>query len=172
MALGKQVWSFEADTCSFERIHTPIPSMATSSLSMSANGQLVAALGKMIQVSKDGLHDVPLEELPIPSTQVYLSPGGRFILFIDEENVLRPYKAQDESSTLSFVTIEPYRLDGYVMDLNIIFHGTAPMFVMTYTSMSPYTGEMMGVTYIAVITEEGLQCHNISRASNINLASS
>ena len=48
------------------------------------------------------------------------------------------------------------------MDLMICFHEIAPIFVMTYTAMSPYMGSTMGETYVMTISRDGLQSHKIS----------
>ncbi len=56
----------------------------------------------------------------------------------------------------------------HIMDLNILFHDTAPIFAVTYTTMSPYSGSMGGESLIAVISKEKLQFHHISGMFSID----
>ena len=79
---------------------------------------------------------------------------------------LQAYRSNDDFSTLE--SCGSHRLKGYIMDLDILFHNTAPIFAVTYTTMSPYSGSMGGESLVAVISKEELQFHHISGTSSID----
>ncbi|KAL8998140.1 MAG: hypothetical protein Q9169_002761 [Polycauliona sp. 2 TL-2023] len=134
-------------------------------MSVSADGRLVAAMGSLMRISEDDVHEIPLEGQISSSTPQHLSPNGQSVLLIDEANtsrVLRGYRARDDTSVnvLRFKSYEA--LKQYVMDLNVLFHDVAPMFVMTCSAMDSYTGGLVGATYTAVILEDRLLLHVMS----------
>lgn len=138
-------------------------------LAISSEGNMIAAMGKYVHASDDGLRQIsPSKQEGYPQ-RVYFSPDGSYILTVEEKNearLIQAHRTNDDFSTLE--SCGSHRLNGYIMDLNIIFHDTAPVFAVTYTKMSLYSGSMGGESLIAVISKEKLQIHHISGMFSID----
>ena len=167
MNLERQAWCFNTDDIVYDLI--PLEGSVEASLAMSSEGNMIAAVGKYIHASDDGLRQIsPPKQNGYPQ-RVFFSPNGRYILTVEEKRearILQSLRTNDDFSTL-----EPcgyHRLDGYIMDLNILFHDTAPIFALTYTTMSPYSGSMGGESLIAVISKKELRFHYISGTLSVD----
>ena len=165
--LERQAWRFNTDDIVCDVI--PLEGSIEASLAMSSEGNMIAAMGKYVYASGDGLRQIPPPKPKDYPQRIYFSPNGRYILSVKESTkarYLQAYRANNDFSTLE--SCGSHSLKGYIMDLNILFHDTAPIFAVTYTTMSPYSGSMGGESLIAVISKEELQFHHISGTSSID----
>lgn len=159
-----QVWRFSTGDLVFHQI--PLEGSIEASLAISSEGNLIAALSKYIYSSEDGLRQIHSPKEKGHPQEVHLSPKGRYIVTVEEKSeqrLIQAYKISDEFSTLE--SCGSYQLEGYVMDLNITFHHTAPIFALSYSKISPYSGSVCGETMIAVISEQEVQVETISGTS-------
>lgn len=167
MDLERQAWRFNTDD--IVRDFIPLEGSIEAGLSVSSEGNMIAAMGKYIHASDDGLRLIlPPKQKGCPQ-RIYFSPNGRYILSVEEKSetrLLQAHKVSSDYSTLELCGSR--RLKGYVMDLNMLFHDTAPIFALTYTKMSPYSGSMIGESLIAVVCKEELQLHHISGMFSID----
>ena len=166
MDLERQAWCFNTDDIVLDVIR--LEGSIEASLAISSEGNMIAAMGKYVYASGDGLRQISPPKPKDYPQRVYFSPNGRYILSVEEKvkaRYLQAYRINDDFSTLE--TCGSHRLKGYIMDLNILFHDTAPIFALTYTTMSPYSGSMDGESLVAVISKEELQFHHISGTSSI-----
>lgn len=167
MDLERKAWCFNTDDIVCDVI--PLKGSIEASLAISSEGNMIAAMGKYIHASGDGLRQISSPKPKDYPQRVYFSPNGRYSLIVEETvkaRYLQAYRTNDDLSTLE--SCGSHRLKGYIMDLNILFHDTAPIFAVTYTTMSPYSGSMGGESLVAVISKEELQFHHISGTSGID----
>ncbi|KAL9601598.1 MAG: hypothetical protein Q9219_002432 [cf. Caloplaca sp. 3 TL-2023] len=159
--LEKRVWNFKANSTKDESI--PFNSNDTSSTSISTDGSMITIEGDLICVSIKGLQQVPQQKRSKHTTQVYLSPDGRYMVRVEEKNssrTVRTFRFNNES--LGLTALEPRKIDGYVMDFSIVFHEYAPIFAMSYTAMDSVYGGMTGTSEIGIIRDEAVHFHNIT----------
>ena len=167
MDLERQAWCFNTDDIVRDVI--PLEGSIEASLAISSEGNMIAAMGKYVYASGDGMRQISPPKPKDYPQRVYFSPNGRYILSVEEQvkaRYLQAYRTNHDFSTLE--SCGSHRLKGYIMDLNILFHDTAPFFAVTYTTMSPYSGSMGGESLVAVISKEELQFHHISGRSSID----
>ena len=167
MDLEKQAWYFNTDDIVRDLIL--LEGSMEASLAISGEGNMIAAMGKYLYASGDGLRQISSPKPKNYPQRVYLSPNGRYVLSVEETvkaRYLQAYRTSDDFLTMDFCG--SHRLKGYIMDLNIVFHDSAPIFAVTYTTMSPYSGSMGGESLVAVISKEELRVHQISGTSTID----
>ena len=167
MNLEKQAWYFNTDDIVCDLI--PLEGSMEASLAISNEGNMIAAMGKYLYASGDGLRQISSPKPKDYPQRVYFSPNGRYVLSVEETakaRYLQAYRTGDDFSKVEFCG--SHRLKGYIMDLNIVFLDSAPIFAVTYTKMSPYSGSMEGESLVMVISKEELHFHQISGTSSID----
>ena len=130
---------------------------------MSWNGQAITTMRQILRVHDGTIQRVSeLGRGQQGPVSTFFSPNAEYLLAIEEQSggrLLTLYKMQDD--TVESLD-EPQFLEGYIMDINVVFHATAPLFAVSSTSMDSYSGVVTAETRVVEISDGNWTWHHIS----------